>query len=274
MVAALADAGRHGEAASRHGDLRRDAPVAPADRFQPHRRDPVPRHRARRRPPPDDQAVRGERRPRGARRRPGVAGRAGALAGIRLRLPGEPGTRARRGRESAMEVGHAADFRAPPALPRHRREAPRLPPRTLDSREVDRAAPALRARLRARRPPRCRRTAERRARRDAVERRAGVHVRAARPAAQHRQLVAGRDRLGERPAARVGTQARVRDDAANHRGILCRPHEQSAGWCAGRAASPGRCFATSTRLRFSISSSARSTRCARPKSASRATPQW
>ncbi len=167
-----------------------------------------------------------KRRPRGARRRSGMAGGAGALAGIRLRLPGKPGAGAGRSREPAMEVGDAADLRAAPALPRHRREAPRLPPRTLDSCEVDRAAPALRARLRARRPPGCRRAAERWARRDAVERRAGVHVRAARAAAQHRQLVADRDRLGERPAARVGTQARVRDDAANDRGILCRPHEQ------------------------------------------------
>ena len=160
VAASLADAGRHGPAAPCHGYFRRDAPVAAARGPQSRRGHPVPRHGARRRPPAADQAVRREYRPVGARRRPRLAGRAGALPGVRLRLPDLPRTHADRPRQSALEERDPAAFRAAPALSRHRRQAARVPARALDPGQVDGPPPAVRARVRTRRrhacPSRCR----------------------------------------------------------------------------------------------------------------------
>ena len=154
LAAALADPGRHRAAAPGHADLRRHAPVEPAGGPQSHRRHPVPGHRARRRPPPARQAVRREHRPFRAGRRPRLAGRAGDEPGLRLRVP--DGARAGAGREleSALEAVDPAAFRAPAPLSRHRCQAPRVPARALDSREVDEPPPALCPRHRARRRPR------------------------------------------------------------------------------------------------------------------------
>ena len=123
----------------------------------------------------------------------------------------------------------------------------------------------MRAR-RARRRPRRRRAVERRAQRDAMDGRAGVPVRAADPPAQHRQPVAGRARLGERAAARVEPQAR-RSTAVprSTEGFFVDLAGQARASCAAPATTPARCCATSTRRRSPSSSSARSTRCARPR---------
>ena len=59
-------------------------------------------------------------------------------------------------------------------------------------------------------------------------------LRAADPAAQHGQPVAGRDRLGERPDARLGQEARVRGRAAVVRRLLRRSREQARPRAAHR----------------------------------------
>ena len=69
-------------------------------------------------------------------------------------VPDGARARAGRDRESALEAVHSRSFCAPAPLPRHRCQAPRVPARALDPREVDESPPALCPRHRARHCPR------------------------------------------------------------------------------------------------------------------------
>ena len=134
---------------------------------------------------------------------------------------------ARRIGESALEGADPAALCPPPALPRHRRQAARVPSRALDPGQVDLPPSAVRPRGRARHRAAGRGPSERRAGRDALEHRAGICVRASDPAAQYRQSVARRDRLGERPDARVVPQAGVRGDPRGLGRVRRRSREQA-----------------------------------------------
>ena len=132
----------------------------------------------------------------------------------------------RAGQQRPLEAADAAAVRAARPLLRHGRQAPRVPVRALDPREVDGTAPHVPARVRARRRPRDDGARERRAQRHAVDGRAGIPLRPADPPAQHRQHVAAAARLGHVAAARMEPQAAARRRAAVARGLLRRRRRQ------------------------------------------------
>ena len=203
----------------------------------------------------------------------GVAGGAGAEPGLRLRLPDRrwsgrwPNNRIRAGSRMIPQLSRGCSTITAPTpscahsatsagFPRSGRICTSSMPAPSEL-GVARVAVAL---------------PERRAGRDAMEHRAGIRLRAADPAAQHGQPVAGRDRLGERPDARLGQEARVRGRCRGRPRASTSISRASAASCGAPAASPARRCTFSTRRRSPTSSSARCTRCARPTSASPAPP--
>ena len=167
--------------------------------------------------------------------------------------------------QRALEAAGAAAVRAPDPLLRHRRQASRVPLRTLDPRQVGGIASHVPARRGARHRSRGGSARQRRPERHAVDGRAGIHLRPADPSAQHRQHVAAAARLGHGAACARGAGA--------CRSMPCRARSKDSSstspadraLAGAPATTPVRCCATSTRRRSPSSSTARSPRCARPR---------
>ncbi len=234
VAATIAGARRHRSPAAGDARLRGDEGVAQAVRSLARAGHRIPRRGIGRRSPPAHQAIRRELRQRAQARRAHLAIDLRSFAGLHLRLPDRTGGSAAAVRQRALEEHGAAAVCAPDALLRHRRQASRVPLRALDTRQMGRVASRVPARRGTRPRSRGGHARQWRAEHHAVDHRAGIHLCAADPPAQHREHVAAPARLGHRAAAGVEPAPADRRRAALARRILRRHRRPVGPWPAHR----------------------------------------